>query len=331
MKARFTAASLHKAERLAVWLIVGVVAATVVATLATSRHDLLENLSATPWMAVFWLFVATVVENMMRFWRYPIALRGLGIRVPLKPFALYYVAGFGLIPTPGKLGIAIRLWFLKQYHNLPYKRTAPVLIMDFIADGIGLCALTALVCLLAADPRFKAIGLLTGAGLVAGTAATLMAPKLMGRILRIAYVLVGKRSPRSFARMLMLIRTVSKVLGWKVLAATSFLSFAGWGVVGMAVGELMKGFGMATGNALSGTLVISLSNIGGFLTMMPAGVGGAEVSMMGMFAAFGMPLALAVLATGIARIVTLWLSVILGLAVLPVALHHRPKPVSKTL
>jgi|GEM_PF-2018770 len=322
MKARITPATLKWAERTALWLIVAIVAATVIATLATSRQSLAQNLAATPWHAVGWLLAATVVENLLRFWRYPVAFKGLGLKVPMRPLTFYYVAGFGLIPTPGKLGIAIRLWFLKNNHNLPYKRTAPVLIMDFIADAIGICALTALACLLAADPRFKAVGLLTGAGLVGGIAATLLAPRFMGRILRILYALTGRRAPRLFARMLMLIRTVSKVLGWKVLAVTSFLSFAGWGLVGVAIGTLMQGFGMPAGNSLNGVLVIALSNIGGFVSMMPAGVGGAEVSMTAMFAAFGAPLALAVLATAIVRTVTLWLSVLLGLVVLPVALRR---------
>lgn len=197
--------------------------------------------------------------------------------------------------------------------------------MDLVSDTIAMCSLAALCLLVLDDPRLKTIGILVGAGLIMGLIATLIAPHLMSRSVKIAYWATGKRKARLFARILTLVRTTAQVLGPRVLINTTALSFVGWGVVGIAIGHLVNEFGIASFGAASGTLAITLSTMGGFLTMMPAGVGGAEVTMAGLFTLFSVPFGTAVLVTAITRLVVLWATVLAGLALLPIAIRNAPK------
>lgn len=325
MALAFSPTLIKKAERWGLLLVGLTVLITLGVTLFTSRRSITEDFNAIPTSAIWWLVAATVIESLLRFWRYQIASKALHLGVPWYRLMYYYTVGYGLIPTPGKVGTAIRLWLLKQYHNLPYRRTTPLMVMDLVSDTLAMCSLAALCLLVLDDTRLKTVGILVGAALLMGLIATLIAPHLMARSVKIAYLLTGKRKKRLFARLLTLMRTTATILGPKVLLTTTALSFVGWGLVGIAIGHLIHQSGIPTFGAAAGTLSITLSTMGGFLTMMPAGVGGAEVTMAGLFTLFDTPLSLAVLVTAITRLIVLWSTVLLGLILLPLAIRNAPR------
>lgn len=327
MKLHFSPTLIKKAERYVLILIGLTVAITVGITFFATSRSLTDDLANIPVGAVWWLVAATVIESTLRFWRYHVAAKALHLNVPWYRLMYYYTVGYGLIPTPGKIGTAIRLWLLKQYHNLPYRRTAPLIVMDLVSDTIAMCSLAALCLLVLDDPRLKTVGVLVGAALVMGLIATLIAPHLMVRCVKLAWWATGKRKPRLFARVLTLVRTTAQVLGPRVLLVTTALSFVGWGLVGIAIGHMVNQFGIASFSMAEGTLAITLATMGGFLTMMPAGVGGAEVTMAGLFTLFSVPFGLAVLVTAITRLIVLWSTVLIGLALLPIAIRRAPKDI----
>lgn len=325
MKITFSPTLIKKAERWIILLIGLTVATTVGITLFASGRSIGDDLSRIPIAAIWWLALATFVESYLRFWRYHVASKSLSLGVSWWRLMYYYTVGYALLPTPGKVGTAIRIWLLKQYHNLPYRRTAPLMVMDLVSDTIAMCSLAALCLLLIDDPRLKTVGILVGAGLTFGIIATLVAPHLMVSCVKAAYWFSGKRKPRLFARVQALVRTTATVLGPKTLLVTTGLSFVGWALVGIAIAHLVTEFQITGFTAVEGTLAITLSTMGGFLTMMPAGVGGAEVTMAGLYTLFGVPFGIAVLVTAIVRLIVLWSTVLIGLALLPIALRNAPK------
>lgn len=323
----FSPALIKKAEKWILILIGLTVAVTVGITLLASGRSLTDHITAIPMHAVWWLVAATVAESLLRFWRYHVAMKALGITsVPWYRLMYYYTVGYALIPTPGKVGTAIRLWLLRQYHGLPYHRTAPLLVMDLLSDTIAMCSLASLCLLLLEEsPRLNMLGWLLSGGILFILLITVIAPRLLETSVKIAYWLTGRSRPRTFARILTLVRTMAHVLGLKVLLTTTALSFVGWALIGIAIGYLATQSGTPSFGAAAGTLAIALSTMGGFVTMMPAGVGGAEVTMAGIFTMFGVPLAQAVLLTAIVRLIVLWSTVLLGLALLPIAIRNAPK------
>jgi uncharacterized protein (TIRG00374 family) len=321
---RFDLTLLKRAERW-IFALVGItVLVMLVGTFLTTRQSLADHLYNFPYMAVWWLFLATWVESLLRFWRYHTAAVALGLRVPFWRMMYYYTVGYALIPTPGKVGTAIRLWLLKINHGLPYTRTAPLLAMDFVSDSIALCGLAALALAILDNPTLQSLGWLVGLALLVGTTATLVAPKLLEGVVGQLYVWGGRRRARLFAKIRQLIRHTSRVLGPKVLLVTTAQSFVGWALVGLAIGHLLTALGTPMG-IVEGTITITLGTMGGFLTMMPAGVGGAEAAMGFLLSQFGAPLATVVLAVAIIRLIVLWLTVLVGLALLPFALRSGTK------
>ncbi|TKW61963.1 MAG: flippase-like domain-containing protein [Blastochloris viridis] len=325
MKIAFSPALVKKAERYVIGLIGLTVAVTLVVTLMAGRESLGTSISSISPSAIAWLLGLTLFESTVRFYRYDIAARALGLNVPFWRLMYYYTVGYGLLPTPGKVGVAIRLWLLKQYHGLPYSRTTPLLIMDFITDALAMASLAAFSLLLIDDPRLNTIGWVLGIGLALGLSGVLLAPRYMEGFVKMGYAMSGHRKPRTFARLLTLVRTTSQVLGIKLLFSTWALSFVGWATIGIGIAFLMQGFGHTHFGATEGSLIISLATMGGFITMMPAGVGGAEVTMAGLFTMFGVPFAQAVLATALVRLIVLWSTVLIGLGLLPIALRGIPK------
>lgn len=323
----FNPAFVKNAEKWVLILIGITVAITVGITLFASGDALHDHITTIPMHAVWWLVIATVAESFLRFWRYHVAMKALGIHtVKWWRLMYYYTVGYALIPTPGKVGTAIRLWLLRQYHGLPYHRTAPLLVMDLLSDTIAMCALASMCLLLLEEsPRLNMLGWLLSAGIVFALFVIVVAPWLLERSVKTAYFFAGRRRPRLFARLQTLMRTMSRVLGAKVLFTTIALSFVGWALIGIAIGYLASEFGTPSFGAAAGTLSITLATMGGFITMMPAGVGGAEVTMAGIFTMFDVPLAKAVLLTAIVRLIVLWSTVLVGLALLPIAIRNAPK------
>ncbi len=326
----FTPDLRRTAMRWVICLVSLTVLVTLVTTVLTSKKSLMEHLYTFPTHAVLWLVVATIVESILRFWRYHTAAHALKLQVPIIRMAYYYTVGYALLPTPGKVGTAIRLWLLKEYHGLPYTRTAPLLAMDLVSDSLALCGLGVMGLMVLSFYMGDSYGLqtlmwLVGLAFFVGATLTLAAPGLLVRGLNGLFSLTGKRRPRLFARMRMLLLHTTRVLGWRVLLLTTTQSLVGWALVGWAVGNLLSSLGIPLSMA-HGSVVVSLGTMGGFLSMMPAGVGGAEATMVFLLTQFGAELSIAVLATALIRLCVVWVTVAAGLVLLPFALRgasHR--------
>jgi hypothetical protein len=79
----------------------------------------------------------SLTNYTIRAWRWHLYGRHLDIEVPAGRTGLYFIAGFAMTTTPGKLGEALRLWFLERCHGYRYDRTAPLLIGDRMGDAIS--------------------------------------------------------------------------------------------------------------------------------------------------------------------------------------------------
>jgi uncharacterized membrane protein YbhN (UPF0104 family) len=324
----FNPALRRTAMRWVIGLVSLTVLVTLVTTILTSKKSLMEHLYDFPTQAVLWLLLATIVESVLRFWRYHTAAHALQLNVPLHRMAYYYTVGYALLPTPGKVGTAIRIWLLKEYHGLPYTRTAPLLAMDLVSDSLALCGLAVMGLMvigfyLGDGYGLQAMTWLVGVAFMVGLLITLVAPQLLVRLINALYLAMGRRRPRLFARTRRLLRQTTRVLGWRVLLLTTTQSMVGWALVGWAIGHLVSELGVPLSMA-QGSVVVSLGTMGGFLSMMPAGVGGAEATMVFLLTQFGAELSVAVLATALIRLFVVWVTVGAGLILLPFALNGTP-------
>ena len=315
---------LKRAERWVLVLVGLTVTGMLTGVVLTSSRSLGEHIDNFPWAAVGWLMVATVIESILRFWRYHTACKALNLPIPFWRLMFYYSVGYALLPTPGKVGTLIRLWLIKIHHHLPYRRTAPIFIMDLISDAVAMCALGALGLMILDHPVLQTLGWLVLTGLVLSVASIFVAPWILVAVVEGLYKFGGRKRARMFVKIRRMITDTKQVLGGRVLFITISQSFVGWAIVGFAVGHLLTAMGSPL-SVVEGSIVISIGTMGGFFSMMPAGVGGAEATMGFLLGQFGVPLATIILAVALIRLAVLWFCVAIGLALLPFALRGAPK------
>ena len=68
--------------------------------------------------------------------------------------------------------------------------------------------------------------------------------------------------------------------------------------------------------------IFIFATLAGGLTGAPGGLGGAEAAMVALLVGFGTPLEIALPATLIIRLTTLWFAIAIGFVVFPIAEKH---------
>ena len=214
----------------------------------------------------------------------------------------FYLAGYAFTPTPGNVGEAVRGLMLAR-HPLGARQSLAIFGAERLADL--LCLL--LLCLpavgwawrrgaLQAAPSWLP-GLLAGCGLAA---------------LLILVALVKSR-PTLLQRLSWLKEA------WHCLSVRPLIWFtltlAAWIAQGVAVWLICHGSGVALG-LLQASSFYAAAMVAGALSALPAGLGGTEAVLAGLLVAQGATAAQALGITVLARLLTLWLAVAIGVAAL---------------
>lgn len=212
---------------------------------------------------------------------------------PLQGLRLY-LAGYTFTPTPGNVGEIARGLLLRQ--PLDAASSLSLFGAERVADLLALLLLTlpGLGWLLqrpeAMTGPWPLLGVLALGGLVAVALLFALRQRLLARLpwLQAAWHCLAHR-PGSW-------------LGLTVVA---------WAAQGLATWLLCRELGLAI-DPLLATGFYALAMVGGALSMLPAGLGGTEALLTGLLVLAGAPLATALTATVLVRLLTLWLAVGIG-------------------
>jgi len=119
------------------WFLVAVVATYIACGVIAFRlldRSTLERALSLPLTLVATLLGLSLINYLVRAWRWLVLSSFLGFEVPPLRNVLYYLAGYALTSTPGKAGEAVRLWFLKAGHGVPYVRSMAIMLADRALD-----------------------------------------------------------------------------------------------------------------------------------------------------------------------------------------------------
>jgi len=287
-------------------------------TIWANAREVGAALSHFAWSAAL-LGAALAAGNYgVRWLRWEYYLRRLGIRIAVSDSVLVFLAGFALTVTPGKLGEAVKALLLRQSHDIPAARTAPIVIAERITDLIALLLLAlAGVFTFEVDRRFLAAGAIAvGLGLAVIGSETL-AGWLFGLVERI---------PR-FARLVPKLRefhgSATTLLKPGSLVVTTLLSAGSWFLECLAFWTVVRGFPGAGLSLQAGTFIYASMTVAGALSFLPGGLGVTEAGMLALLGTFGTGIGrgTAAAATFVTRACTLWFAVAIGLGAL--ALYTR--------
>lgn len=282
--------------------------------------DALRNLALVTAPVLAGMLLLSVVNYALRAIRWHAFGRRVDLDLTFGRSALYYVAGFALTTTPGKLGEALRLWLMARGDGCPYGRTVPILIADRVIDAAAMAALLAVSMAVVWDAPW-----LVAATLV-GTAAglwLLIRPGIAATTIGWAYGALG-RWPRMFAHTRGAVVRTGALFSPATLSFTMVLSVAGWLAECLAFAWLLHAMGADVGFPAS-VFVFTAAMLAGAVSFLPGGLGGTEAVMLLLLGGLGVPMEIAVPATVVIRVTTLWFAVALGFAAMAPALRLTPR------
>lgn len=278
----------------------GVVLSDPAATLAAVRRLGMPAASA--------ILGLSLLNYALRYLRWDAGIRRLtGRRLPHAMHLTSYVAGFAFTTTPGKAGEAFRCVLLKR-EGVGHDASLAVLVYERVLDLATMLVLASLA--LFAFPRYNWLLLVTLAILIAFLAS------LHGGLLTAICNWLAQRSGGRIGRLLHhighLLAQTRALLGWQPLLGGLGVGIIAWGSEGVGLYLILHAFGLGVSLPLA-VGVYALGMLAGAFSIVPGGIGGAEAMMTLCLKLLGVPLGMAVAATLVCRVATLWFAMLLGL------------------
>ena len=313
---------LRRAEYTVVMSIVLFVALVLLASFLAGGENVLRHISKLDARMIGGLLLLSLLNYTARWLRWHIFSRHIEVRIPPARSALYYVAGFSMTTTPGKIGEALRLWLIERCHGYGYDRVTPLLLGDRLSD-MNAMVLLCLVGISVYSGYYWSIFLTVAAFLALTT--LFMKPRFLVAVLGQVYAFTGRKRARFFVKARRVLRTTARLFTWRVFGGTLLLSVCGWLAECFAFYWLLSELGAPVG-FLYAVFIFAFSMVAGALSMLPGGLGGVEATMMALLLAPGTSLDVGLAATAVIRLTTLWFAVALGFAALPFALRLARRP-----
>jgi len=253
----------------------------------------------------------------IRFLRWQLYLRVLGISIPAGTSYLISLAGLAFTVSPGKLGEAYKSWLVKEVHGAPVHVTAPIVLAERFTDLLAFLVLIAIGGL-GTSPEHAWIfwSVLAGCGALLAFAVSANLQELaLGIAAKLP--LVKKLAPKARASL----HTMRALLAPRELALPTLLATAGWGLECVGFWLVADAFvpGAITLSYAAYTFALS-AVAGAVLILFPGGLGPTEASMSALltprYVAAGLATdaarSSAASATLVIRLCTLWFAVLVG-------------------
>lgn len=253
-----------------------------------------------------WFAVAAglaLLNYALRYARWLLYLRALGLSVPHSAALPVFLAGLALSITPGKVGELLKSVWLHRRAGVPVAQSAPAVVMERLTDAISV-ALLALSGVALLPPYLI---MLIGGVVIAGFVIGGLAASRYGLALLRLPVLRRWREPLTQSN-----SGLRRLMTPRLLAAAIILGGLAWAAEGIALWVIVIGLD----ESLAPTLAVSISAIAalvGAVTALPGGLVAFEGSMVALLAPAGVAITAAVAATLLTRLATLWLAVLIGL------------------
>jgi uncharacterized protein (TIRG00374 family) len=276
------------------------------------RGDL-ARLSLAPvlqsWDLVALAALLSLLNYVLRIFRWRSYLARLGHPVPARFAALTFTAGFAYTLSPGKVGEMVRARYYLPL-GVPLAAVTAAFFAERLMDLVAMVVLAAL--LFAGSQRYQG-AIISAAALVAVVIAALA----------LVPWAAFDTAVRSKTRLPAPLRAVALAIS-SALAATRPLlrprplllgltvGLCAWGLEGVGLGVLSA---MEPGIHLDMTSAVGIYAVAvlvGGLSFLPGGLGSTEAVMTTLLVSRGYPVPQALLITLVCRLVTLWLAVCLG-------------------
>jgi uncharacterized membrane protein YbhN (UPF0104 family) len=262
----------------------------------------------------WWTFAAALglsaLNYAIRYVRWALYLDLQGIAVPIASRAGVFVAGLSLAITPGKVGELVKSYLLRELHEVPVTRSAPVVIAERVTD------LTALVVLALIGVAIYGVAV----GATIASAAVIAAGLVVLAWPRVAHPLIDLATRPAFLRRFRdrlreIYDGIAALCRPLRLAGATSIGGVGWLCECVGFALVVHGFPGASIDVGLAMLIYAVTTIVGALSFLPGGLGVTEGAMTLLLvqSAHGLDTPTAIAAAVVTRVATLWFGVVLGL------------------
>jgi uncharacterized membrane protein YbhN (UPF0104 family) len=277
----------------------------------TDSGRLSDALSQLGWEGCGLVLGLSGLNYAVRFLRWQHYIAKLGHNLPSARHFLVYLSGFAFTCSPAKAGEAVRSLYLRE-HGVTYTQSIAAFFVERLLDVFAIAILASL--LVIDHPVYRPL-LLATAVLLIGVLVCVCHPALPGGL----EALAAKRQPGSrIARLLLagagLLRASRTLLHPQPLALGLCAGLIAWGAEGMGFHIMCQGLHIE-GSVIAFVGIYSVAVLAGSAAFfLPAGIGGMELVMTTLLVERGTTLKVAILATLLCRLATLWFAVLIGVA-----------------
>ncbi len=283
--------------------------------------DVVLALSAIDWWIVIPAMMALSFLNyLIRYVKWQYYLRRIDVHLSHTDSFSVFLAGFTLTTTPGKIGEAVKGFFIRDIDGTPVAKTVPVVVSERVTDLLALVLLAMIGFAIGINTGDQLLTILLLGGVVL-VGAIILSQKTFYQKILTRFTSFGplKRFQDSVGD---IENTMTQTLGPKPLTVSTAISLPGWFMECLELWlllSLLSDAGLPSLDPaslvllLQATFVHATASIIGAISFLPGGVGTYEITSIALLQfLLGMAQAQASAATILIRVVTLWFSVIVG-------------------
>jgi glycosyltransferase 2 family protein len=280
------------------------------AAFAVDAARILAAVDQLAWLGCGLVLALSGANYALRFERWRIFLTRLGHRLPFGRHLLYYLSGFAFTVSPGKAGEAVRSLYLREY-GVTYSQSIAALFVERLQDLLSMVLLASLIVIDRPAYRPLLVGALLLVLALVWAASTSALPETLERL---RGRLPGARTLRLLSAIANLLRSSRALLQPRLLILGTVAGVLSWGAEGLGYYLICQGLHVQV-PLLSAIGIYALAVLAGSAAFfLPAGLGGMELVMTTLLVAQGAPLRVALVATLLCRMATLWFAVLIGIA-----------------
>jgi len=254
----------------------------------------------------------SLVNFGLRFSRWQYFLGILGYHIPWKPSLRIYMSGFALTTTPGKTGEAIRSVFLKD-HGVPFRKSFGAFLSERTSDLLSVSLLASTGLWIYPDARPVLLVVIT---IFTTIFFAIQRDSWLRWLERMAKIILTERYAHHTTFIFESILSFRSCFTARALLTGLCFGVIAWTAEAAALCYILHLQGYEIG-ILTATFIYGFSLVIGGITLLPGGLGGAEITMMQLLLINAIPAPVAVATTLVIRLTSLWFSVTLGIIALP--------------
>ena len=268
------------------------------------------SLAKVPWYAWLIIFGLSLFNYALRYLRWDWFIKNLsGIPIPHRLHVSYYLAGFALSTTPGKAGESVRSFYLKR-HGVPFNQSISTLFVERLMDLLTIVILSVLAAYYFEDYRIFVVVTVV---VIFFCLPFIHSRRVLGLLESKTSALPGKwgGAGQHLVRML---ESSAVLLKNRQLYGGMLIGLLAWGAEGVGLWYTLVVLGQDVEWMMAAS-VYGVAVLVGALSFLPGGLGSTELVMGLLLVALGIDEGVAIAATLICRIATLWFAVFIGLGV----------------